>query len=178
MSLLHTLGFADVWINQGVVNEQLFLVQLKQRLRDVIVQNWRNRLCESTRADLYRHITDLFEYKLYLYMVTVGNFRMSLARLRTSSHRLHIESGRWHTPIATPMANSKCQSCDDIEGEYHFVLICPIYKEVNKTRIPHYYYNRAHMFKFVELLTTDNVHTIRKYCIFIHKPFLTILVKT
>jgi hypothetical protein len=32
MSLLQHLGFADVWINQGVGNEQLFLVQLKQTL--------------------------------------------------------------------------------------------------------------------------------------------------
>jgi hypothetical protein len=166
--LLQNLGFAEVWINQGVGNEQLFLVQLKQRLRDVFVQNWRNRLCEFTRADLY----DSFEYKLYLDVVTVGKFRVSLARLRTSSHHLHIESGRWHKPIATPRANRKCQFCDDIEDEYHFVLICPIYKELRKAFIPHYYYNKANMFKFVELLTTDNINTIRKYCMFIHKSFL------
>jgi hypothetical protein len=72
--LLQNLGVAEVWINQGVGNEQLFPVQLKQRLRDVFVQNWRNRLCESTRADLYRHMTDSFEYKLYLDVVTVGKF--------------------------------------------------------------------------------------------------------
>jgi hypothetical protein len=35
-------------------------------------------------------------------------------------------------------------------------------KELNKTCIPHYYYNRANMYNFVELLTTDNVNTIRK----------------
>jgi hypothetical protein len=66
MSLLYNLGFAVVWINQGVVNEQLLPVQLKHRLRDVFVHNWRNGLFESTRADLYRHIIDSFEYKLYL----------------------------------------------------------------------------------------------------------------
>jgi hypothetical protein len=36
MSLLRNLGFAEVWINQGVGNEQLFLVQLKHRLRYVL----------------------------------------------------------------------------------------------------------------------------------------------
>jgi hypothetical protein len=46
MSLFQNVGFAEVLINQGVCNEHLFLVQLTQRLRDVFVQSWRNRLID------------------------------------------------------------------------------------------------------------------------------------
>ena len=50
-----------------------------------------------SKADLYRNISDKFEYKLYLDVITIEKFRIFLSRLRSPFHRLHIESGRWHT---------------------------------------------------------------------------------
>ena len=90
--LLENLGFANVWINQDVGSEELFLAQVKTRLRDIFIQNWRTRLTNSSRADLYIHVTNMFEYKMYLNVITVEKFRMSLSGLRCSSLRLHIES--------------------------------------------------------------------------------------
>lgn len=49
-NLLSTLGFNDVWLQQGVGNTELFLIELKQRLNDNFIQNWNSRLENSTRA--------------------------------------------------------------------------------------------------------------------------------
>jgi hypothetical protein len=169
--LLEHLGFGEVWSNQGVCNERLFLMHVKQRLEDVFIQDLRNRLGVSTRADVYRNMTDTFEYKLYLNVVTVGKFRVALSRFRTSSHRLCIESGRWHKPIKTPRSERKCQFCNVIEDECHFMLECPKYAELRTMRIPAYYHKKTSMFKCVELLNCENNNTVRKCAMFIYKAF-------
>lgn len=52
--------------------------------------------------------------------ITVKKFRKSLTRLRLSSHRLKIETGRWHKPISIPVDQRKCENCNELEDEYHF----------------------------------------------------------
>ena len=41
--LLSTLGFYEVWLNQGVGNKNVFLSEAKVRLHDNCVQNWNTR---------------------------------------------------------------------------------------------------------------------------------------
>ena len=48
--LLASLGFREVWLAQGVGNVGAFLSVLKQRLRDTIMQNWHDRINNSSRA--------------------------------------------------------------------------------------------------------------------------------
>ena len=46
--LLSSLGFHEVWVNQGVGNYNAFIGFLKLRLTDTFIQNWRSRLEESS----------------------------------------------------------------------------------------------------------------------------------
>ena len=48
----------------------------------------------------------------------------ALCRLRLCSHRLFIERCRWKS---TPRVDRKCTLCNEIEDEYHDMLICPRY---------------------------------------------------
>ena len=67
--------------------------------------------------------------------VAIGNIpklRYSLTRLRVSSHRLNIECGRWTRPNIIPVNERKCQNCNVLEDEYHFVLECSLYNELRK----------------------------------------------
>ena len=93
--MLGSLGFNDAWIQQGVGDEKLFMLILKQRLNDNFMQTWNDELNQSTRALFYRSISN-FKYQDYLDVVTVKKFRNALARLRVSSHRLEVEVGRWN----------------------------------------------------------------------------------
>ena len=54
--LLSSLGFHEVWVNQGVGNYNAFIGFLKLRLTDTFIQNWRSRLEESSRAIFYKTI--------------------------------------------------------------------------------------------------------------------------
>ena len=86
--LLCNLGFNHVWLSQDVGNEKLFINSVKQRVRDIFIQNWYSRLNNSTRALFYNPICN-FELQPYLKHVNVQCYRNALSRLRVSSHRLN-----------------------------------------------------------------------------------------
>ena len=71
--LLMSLGFYNVWLDQGVGNYDGFINILKQRLTDNFVQNWHSRLENSSRATFYRSIAS-FQYQPYLEIVNISKF--------------------------------------------------------------------------------------------------------
>ena len=52
--LLTTLGFYEVWLNQGVGNKNVFLSEVKVMLHDNCVQNWNTRINESSGANFFQ----------------------------------------------------------------------------------------------------------------------------
>ena len=84
--------------------------------KDTFVQNWTSRLNDSSRALFYRNLNN-FGFKSYLDIVTTGNFRYSLARLRVSSHRLEVKTGRWVKPNASAFENRLGQ----LEKDLNFI---------------------------------------------------------
>ena len=63
--LLSWMEFYEVWLNQGVGNIELFLKVFKQRITDNFLQNWNERLRNSSRASFYVTIAE-FNPKIYL----------------------------------------------------------------------------------------------------------------
>ena len=173
-SLLHNLllsmGFNDVWLQQGVGNYNNFIYVFKQRLSDVFIQNWHSRIEESSRAVFYRTFAT-FQFQPYLDKVNVSKYLNALSKLRMSSHRLEVEAGRWVKPNRIPLNERKCFFCDVLEDEFHFVLECQAYKELRKTYISKYFWKRPNMFKFIELINSTNTRCIRRLCTFIFQAF-------
>ena len=62
---------------------------------------------------------------IFLHNALDDRFRTAIAKLRTSSHVLEIERGRYDKPkIATHLRT--CTVCHMIEDEEHFVTACKI----------------------------------------------------
>ena len=138
-------------MQQNVGDIDIFLTLAKQRLRDNFIQKWNEELNQSSRAIFYKSILN-FEFNPYLDLITV-RFRVALSKLRTSSHRLEIEIGRWTRHVRTPIEDRKCKYCYTLEDEYHFILECPLYSNIRTLYIKRYYYTRLSMFKLVELMS-------------------------
>ena len=152
---LYNLDFGDAWLYQSKGDVKMFLKVVKQIIKDQLIQDWHSRLNDSSRAFLYRSICD-FRFQPYLDTLTINKYRNSFSRLRTSSHRLAIETGRWAKPISKPICERVCFSCKLIEDEFHFILECNIYTEVRQQYIRKYYRERPNMFKSVQLLKSEN----------------------
>ena len=84
--LLLSLGFYEVWLQQGVVNYNIFLSLLKQGLTDTFIQNWQARLDSSSRAVFYKSVA-IFQMQPYLEKINVRKFCQAFSRLRMSSYR-------------------------------------------------------------------------------------------
>ena len=77
--LFLSLGFYEVWLNQGVGDDAKFISLCRQRLNDTFIQNWRARLENSTRALFYNRIA-VFQFQPYLEKVNVLKFSQAFSR--------------------------------------------------------------------------------------------------
>ena len=169
--VLGQLGFYHVWISQTVGDCKHFLMSVKQRLSDQFVQNWNSRINESSRALFYRNIS-AFEIQPYLKIVNVEKFCKSMSRLRVSSHRLAVETGRWQKPNPIPYGERICNVCSTLDDEFHFVLECVQFRELRIKYIPKFFWERPNMFKFIDLMKSSNENTVKDLSMFVHYAFL------
>ena len=168
--MLYNMGFGYIWLAQGVGNPRLFLKVFQQRVNDTFIQTWESRLDESSRALFYNNIRS-FTLQPYLNICNISRYRNALSCFRLSSHRLEVEAGRWNKPISIPFVERKCNVCNILEDEYHFLFECPLYTDIRKQYLKRYFYQRPNMFKLVSLLNSTSNKIIRNLAIFIKKAF-------
>ena len=73
-------------------------------------------------------INPTLEDQKYLLVLTSSKKKINIAKIRTNSHELHSETGRWAVP-KTPWVQRIFHLCENmnIEDEKHFLLECPAY---------------------------------------------------
>ena len=98
---------------------------------------------------------------------------MFISRIRLSAHSLRIQTCRY-SRNRLPRNERYCQCCNtlDIEDEYHFILICPCYNDIRMIYIKKYFYVRPSMFKFTQLLQTQNKFLLLKLARYIKESLL------
>ena len=99
---------------------------ISRKIKDTFIQNWFTDIENSSKLHCYRSFKTCFEYENYLNCVINDKQTIELTRLRCSSHHLLIEEGRFSS---IPKENRICKlsNLNEIEDEFHFVLICPHY---------------------------------------------------
>ena len=83
-----------------------------------------------------------------------------IARFRTSSHSLKIETGRHYKPII-PAPNRICEKCtlDFVEDEIHCLIVCPGNEQhrvnlfLNATKIINNFLSLDDITKFTAIMT-------------------------
>ena len=73
----------------------------------------------------YRYIKWSFKTEPYLCLIKKHRYPHTIAQLRTSSHILHIERGRYTKP-RTPVYERLCPLCNCVKDESHSVTACTI----------------------------------------------------
>lgn len=102
---------------------------IKLRIFDNYKQSWYRNINNSPRLQAYSIFKHNFELEEYLDIILDKKYKTALTRFRTSSHSLLIETGRYD---GTPRADRTCKSCNmkQTESEYHFLLVCPFYRDL------------------------------------------------
>ena len=81
-------------------------------------------LAVKRKLRYYKEVINLnLEDQKYLSVVTGSCKKNNIAKMRTNSHELHSETGRWYIP-KTPWGERVCHLCEfmSVEGENHFLL--------------------------------------------------------
>lgn len=154
-NVLFKYGFGIVWISQDIGSISAFLSIFSQRVRDIDMQDWFSELSSLNKLRSYREFKSLLIPEQYLLSVTILDHRRALSRLRCSSHKLNIEIGRRYGIDAEDRICNLC-TLDEIEDEFHFVLVCPFFAG-KRNELPAWAINFPTRHKFNLLLkSTDN----------------------
>ena len=128
---LNKIGMTNIWREQLLQNnffteDTKVIKNIKVRLNDISSQKLVSTLKNNEgKLTFLASIKETHVTEKYL---SINNFenRMAVAKLRTSSHKLKIETGRWNK---TPREERICKQCilNKIEDEKHFLFECQMY---------------------------------------------------
>lgn len=164
-TILQQHGFEYIWQQQFEIDIPFHII--KQRIFDVYLQIWYSDINNSSRLKAYCVFKHNFESERYLTVISDSKYKIAMSRFRISSHSLNIETGRYD---GTPRDQRICKSCsmNRVEDEYHFLLVCPHYRELRSKYFKPYFCHWPTMNKFETLLSSSNKKTICNVAKFIY----------
>ena len=156
--ILDSIGLSYIWNDQFFLDTVPFTL-IKQRLIDTYQQTWYASINNSNRLETYARFKHKFCHEKYLDIVTENKYRKALTQFRLSSHDLAIERGRYQN---IDRQERICNFCTGklVESEYHFLLVCPLYRELRQKYMKSYYCRWPTLNKFDSLMSADNKRTI------------------
>jgi len=124
---------------------------------EIYILHWHTGLNTCTSMRVYKQIKTTIDRSTYLDILETPKYRKVISQLRLSSHYLAIATG-CHNKIT--LHDRKCTHCtlNDIEDEFHFVLVWTFYSNIRNLYIPSYFRNHPSVYKFISLLNTDKKH--------------------
>ena len=120
----------------GIYNNAL---QNINNIKDIVTSKFKEKLwCEKYltskgKLSYYKKVINpTLEDQKYLSILTSSKKKINIAKIRTNSHELHSETGRWAVPKMPWMEriNHICEN-RSIEDENHFLLECPAYNTLD-----------------------------------------------
>lgn len=110
--------------------------RIQNLLENRYLDFWEGQMSmQHGKLDLYACLKSKFGYENYLDEVKINSHQRALTKLRTSNHRLNVETGRYKRPYIARHERI-CELCDTgIEDEFHFLFQCPIYREIRKNKL-------------------------------------------
>ena len=167
-NIIDKLGFSCLRQNVYTNQSPNYYFQLKQRLRDQFIQEWRMSIDGMSKLFYYSRFKSNFEISEYILKLDNDKSRQTFAKFRLSSHPLEIETGRLKN---IPRENRLCKMCifNQIESEYHFLLCCPKYSVIRTKYLGSIPW--PCIGKFNSLMATSNKRTLIKVVNFLKEAF-------
>ena len=105
------------------------------------------------------------ELKFEKYLILLpAHLRNSFIHFRTLNHKLPIEKGR-HLDI--PRAERKCELCNRIGDEFHFLFECPNFRLDRKHFLNKSFQSTVNADNYCKLFSTTNLKTLCKLANFV-----------
>ena len=138
---------------------------LNLRLKDQFKQECLSFIENSSKTICYRIFKTDLNFEQY-FSILPYNLLFTFCKFRCGSHRLPIETGRWH---GSSRSERICHLCEasDIGDEYHYIMCCDALNDERKKFLPYYCCFNPNTYKFNQLLNCTNKAVLEKLCRFI-----------
>ena len=165
-NILDMYGFSYVWNNQKTFDFKKIGYLIKIELLTTFCKNGMQLLLLHPQLLCTNFFKPQLCYESYLDQLSVKNIKL-LAKFRLSSCKLNAITGKYKNNDN----NKLCKMCDlnDIEDEFHFVLVCPKYLILRQKYIKPYFYKKPSVYKLCQLLSS-NRNSLTNLCKFFPKP--------
>lgn len=174
---------ADLKLNEDIIKQPptRWLPKLTQNLHGKYFTIWKKQITpddkNNTKLRTYQKFKTSITREPYLDLIKDRNTRKSLAQLRTSSHKLHVETGRY---FGRDISDRTCEVCGngDIEDEQHFLIACTAYStdRINlfqiATKLCTRFNNLTNEQKLIWLMSAENFEIVQALAKFTEKCFL------
>ena len=162
-TILQDCDLYELWISQNVTTYtsnsgyENFKRVCKEKLKLKYQEDWYNDCQMSNKCYLYKNFKTELVIEKYLTQLS-GSQRYNLTKLRMCNHKLPIEVGRYNNVIR---ANRICKLCDndEIGDEFHYIMICPRFKESRCKLFPKVIPNIEN---FYAIMKNDNAACLSK----------------
>ena len=171
---LKRLDLGIYWENQTISDDDFFLSLVRRKLQNSYLTKWTSDVVDSTDGRLFRYIKTAFRYESYLDNIQNKALRYALTRIRLSSHRYKIETGRWGRNKA-PREERKCDICNVIEDEFHVLVSCPRFVNERNKLLPQSLLENPNIDVFERVFDTSYVHVqtqLALLCLNVERAYL------
>ena len=144
---------------------------LFKRLADQFHQNSFEAIRTDSKLKTLSLLKEQPGREKYLTEVSHPKHRGAMTKLRLSSHSLEIERGRYRYPRVLP-EDRHCSYCKQqqglatVEDEKHFLLSCPMYKELREEFLPNTILNNNLLTeddKFIRIMSDTDLKKTAKF---------------
>ena len=137
-TILDGLGLSNLMINifktiNGDIPKEEYQNKqnlFKKRAADQYYQTFFSYIDRTEERGFFMHTKEKYEKERYLNIDNL-EIRTALTKLRLSSYKLAIVTGKWHK---IKVEDRKCQFCNsnEIEDEFHLLFQCSNYNNIRK----------------------------------------------
>ena len=127
------------------------------RIKEVALHNWYTST--SSMCTMYRLFKKQLNFKDYLLFCNYRE-RISLTKYRCVNSKISVYN---------QLYMYENELCDlNVNGdEYHYIMICPYFRQNRELYLKHYFYTRPNMLKLSQLFTSENKRTLSRLAKFI-----------
>ena len=127
-------GFEQVWLF-GCGQEGPFFKELRERLYSSFCHGWVNHMESSTRFSIYRQLKHCFERENYVDVIWINIYRNALAQIRVGVSQINTHKYQY----SKLSEEVNCPFCENTpESEIHFLLHCPVYRNLRTRYLVNY----------------------------------------
>ena len=132
-TILINLNLAQVWDSEEVGTKSNWKTIIGRSLKSRELREWKARMANKPKLRLYRVLKLDLIREDYLDMDITFAQRKALTSMRSGTHVLRIESGRWEKEEYNERL---CKLCNNsVENEQHFFLSCYVLDRIRDSLV-------------------------------------------